>query len=148
MKFSIFNSIWISILFDAYTSSIISFVNGNSMKSILFRRKSVGILLSSLKLGIFNGFRLNAENKNNAINTSVMVSSSNTSRPEIILNKILKGEDIFYFGVGSNMLRSKVENRGAMFINQTSPTTTGNNKTSIVLKSFVPAIARDYRLGL
>ena len=70
-------------------------------------------------------------------NDSVM----NSFRPKIVLDKIKSGDDIYYFGVGSNMLRSKVENRGK-FLNNT-----GGNWSSIVLKSFSPAVTKDYRLG-
>ena len=43
-------------------------------------------------------------------------------------------EIVYYFGVGSNMLRSKLENRGT-------------NGTSITVKSIQPAIVPNHRLA-
>ena len=59
--------------------------------------------------------------------------SNGADRPEYVLNALARGENLYYFGLGSNMLRSKVENRS---LNGT-----------INLISMEPAIVPDHRLA-
>lgn len=65
-------------------------------------------------------------------------SSSNRKqppiRPQLVRNALEKDQDIFYFGLGSNMSRKKIENRGI-------------NGTKINLLSFEAAVVREYRLA-
>ena len=76
--------------------------------------------------------------------SSSQAGTSNTNKNIILLDSIKKSDTVYYFGVGSNMLRSKVENRGR---NITNADNNKLNGTSITLKSFRPAIVKDYRLG-
>lgn len=55
-------------------------------------------------------------------------------RPQHVRNALDKNEDIYYFGLGSNMSRKKLENRGI-------------NGTKIEVKSFEAAIVPNYRLA-
>lgn len=63
----------------------------------------------------------------------------NSNKNLIHLDSLEQSNNVYYFGVGSNMLRSKVENRGR--------NTSDVNNTSISLKSFRPAMVKNYRLG-
>ena len=56
------------------------------------------------------------------------------SRPPYVREALADGRNLYYFGLGSNMLRSKLENRGL-------------NGTKIDLLSFGPAIVPGYRLA-
>jgi len=55
-------------------------------------------------------------------------------RPELVTKCLEKNRDIYYFGIGSNMLRSKLENRSIC-----------GNKIKIV--SMEPAYVENYRLA-
>jgi hypothetical protein len=55
-------------------------------------------------------------------------------RPELVTKSIDNNDDIFYFGLGSNMLRSKLENRSIC-------------GTKIHIKSMQPALVKNYRLA-
>ena len=55
-------------------------------------------------------------------------------RPEFVAEALQKNHDLYYFGLGSNMLRSKLENRGI-------------NGTKIEVISFEPAVVPNYRLA-
>ncbi|KAL3940267.1 MAG: hypothetical protein SGBAC_005161 [Bacillariaceae sp.] len=56
------------------------------------------------------------------------------SRPELVRNAMEKNEEIYYFGLGSNMSRKKLENRGI-------------NGTKIEVISFEAAVVPNYRLA-
>lgn len=60
--------------------------------------------------------------------------SAKSIRPSIIQKSIENGDKIFYFGIGSNMLKSKIMNRGV-------------NGSTISIKSMIPAKVLDYRLA-
>lgn len=55
-------------------------------------------------------------------------------RPDLVTDSIAKNKDIYYFGLGSNMLRSKLENRSVC-------------GKKIVIKSMEPAVVENYRLA-
>lgn len=55
-------------------------------------------------------------------------------RPKHVQEALSSGHNLYYFGLGSNMLRSKVENRGI-------------NNTKIDLLSMEPAVVPNYRLA-
>ena len=55
-------------------------------------------------------------------------------RPDLVTKSLAKNSDIYYFGLGSNMLRSKLENRSVC----------GNK---IEIKSMQPAFVENYRLA-
>ena len=55
-------------------------------------------------------------------------------RPELVTKSLHNNDDIFYFGLGSNMLRSKLENRSIC-------------GTKIHIKSMQPALVKNYRLA-
>jgi hypothetical protein len=55
-------------------------------------------------------------------------------RPELVTKSLHNKDDIFYFGLGSNMLRSKLENRSIC-------------GTKIHIKSMQPALVKNYRLA-
>lgn len=56
------------------------------------------------------------------------------TRPELVRNALENNEPIYYFGLGSNMSRKKLENRGI-------------NGTKIEAISFDPAVVPNYRLA-
>lgn len=55
-------------------------------------------------------------------------------RPDVVLEVLKKNGDLYYFGIGSNMLRSKLENRSIC-------------GSKIELKSMEPAFIRNHRLA-
>jgi hypothetical protein len=55
-------------------------------------------------------------------------------RPEMVKKALERNQDLYYFGIGSNMLRSKLENRSIC-------------GTKIQLKSMEPAFVENYRLA-
>lgn len=59
---------------------------------------------------------------------------ANYQRPQLIIDSLEHDRPVYYFGVGSNMLKSKVVNRGI-------------NGTKIGILSMVPAQAMGYRLA-
>ena len=61
-------------------------------------------------------------------------SSQPPVRPDLVTQSIAKNKDIYYFGLGSNMLRSKLENRSVC-------------GKKIVIKSMEPAFVENYRLA-
>ena len=61
--------------------------------------------------------------------------SSSWQRPQLVQDALAKGEKVYYFGVGSNMLRSKVENRCV------------DGKGPIEIDSMQPAFVRNYQLA-
>ena len=63
-------------------------------------------------------------------------SSTNVgiSRPSLVTKAIESNSNLFYFGVGSNMLKSKLLGRGI-------------NNTKIDIISFVPGVAKNHRLA-
>ena len=61
-------------------------------------------------------------------------SQSVPLRPDLVREALEKNGDLYYFGVGSNMLRSKLENRSIC-------------GSKIELKSMEPAFVRNYRLA-
>ena len=58
--------------------------------------------------------------------------SSQHHRPSYVLDRLQNQQPLYYFGIGSNMLRSKLENRGS---------------TKIEVLSFQPALVKNYRLA-
>lgn len=61
-------------------------------------------------------------------------SQTQVNRPAHVVEALSKGESLYYFGVGSNLLRSKVENRGP-------------NGSKIDLISMEPALVKNHRLA-
>ena len=62
-----------------------------------------------------------------------LISLSQGHRPDYVLEQLSKNKDLYYFGLGSNMLRSKLENR--------------SSKGTIHIKSFRPAVVHNHRLA-
>ncbi|CAB9522446.1 expressed unknown protein [Seminavis robusta] len=56
------------------------------------------------------------------------------TRPELVTQSLEKNADLYYFGLGSNMLRQKLENRAI-------------DGSKINVKSFQPAVVYNYRLA-
>ncbi|KAL7566575.1 hypothetical protein ACA910_000641 [Epithemia clementina (nom. ined.)] len=63
-----------------------------------------------------------------------MVPPTKPERPSVVRDALTNGENLYYFGLGSNMLRSKIEGRCV-------------NGTTIELLSMEPAIVPGYRLA-
>ena len=55
-------------------------------------------------------------------------------RPKLVIDSLEKSRPIYYFGLGSNMSRKKIENRGL-------------NGTKIELQTMEPAVVPNYRLS-
>eukprot|EP00980_Cylindrotheca_fusiformis_P007932 scaffold1697_cov120-Cylindrotheca_fusiformis.AAC.14 len=92
--------------------------NRLAMKISLFRQICVACLALKIR-------KSGAKSSNN---------KQRPARPEHVLDALEKNEHIYYFGLGSNMSRKKLENRGM-------------NGTKIDLLSFEAAIVPDYRLA-
>ena len=56
------------------------------------------------------------------------------ARPDLVTNALAKGENLYYFGMGSNMLRSKLESRGV-------------DGEKIEILDMEPAVVPQYRLA-
>jgi hypothetical protein len=65
---------------------------------------------------------------------AAMVTADGPRRPELVTQASRTGESLYYFGVGSNMLRSKLVNRGL-------------NGSTIDIEDFQPAVVRGHRLA-
>jgi hypothetical protein len=64
---------------------------------------------------------------------ALFLGLSHCHRPEYVLERLAKNQDLYYFGLGSNMLRSKLENR--------------SSNGTIRVKSFKPAVVKNHRLA-
>lgn len=65
---------------------------------------------------------------------TVVAASSSWDRPALVQQALKRNETLYYFGLGSNMLRSKLESRGV-------------NNTKIEILDMQPAIVRGHRLA-
>lgn len=65
---------------------------------------------------------------------SSSTSTTSAKRPALVQRALFDDGDIYYFGLGSNMLRSKLENRAI-------------DGSQIKLKSFEPAFVENHRLA-
>lgn len=64
-----------------------------------------------------------------------------TDRPDLVLNALENGEPIYYFGLGSNMLRSKLQNRssqGEIEFLSMEPAIVSGHRLAFNLKGFAP----------
>lgn len=84
------------------------------------------------KIGVFIVLSLPLAAK--ASTDKKIASSQPPLRPDLVTQSIAKNRDIYYFGLGSNMLRSKLENRSVC-------------GKKIVIKSMEPAFVENYRLA-
>eukprot|EP00977_Amphora_coffeiformis_P001261 scaffold261_cov170-Amphora_coffeaeformis.AAC.9 len=68
-------------------------------------------------------------------------SRNGADRPEYILNALSRGENLHYFGLGSNMLRSTVENRssnGKIHVISMEPAIVPNHWLAFNMPGFLP----------
>ena len=70
----------------------------------------------------------------NYAHSSTMKSQTIPERPRLVTEALEKGENLYYFGLGSNMSRKKLENRGI-------------GGTKIEIKTMGPAFVKNYRLA-
>ena len=62
-------------------------------------------------------------------------------RPEYVLNALSRGESLYYFGLGSNMLRSKIENRssnGKIHVISMEPAMVPGHRLAFNMRGFLP----------
>jgi len=73
--------------------------------------------------------------RNTTTAEEMAASSSSWDRPALVQNALARNETLYYFGLGSNMLRSKLENRGV------------NSSAKIAIIDMQPAIVKGHRLA-
>jgi hypothetical protein len=76
----------------------------------------------------------NSKSNKVSSSTSSGVSPSTIERPKLVTESLAKRKDIYYFGLGSNMLRSKLEGRAVC-------------GTKIHIQSMEPAYVKNHRLA-
>ena len=70
----------------------------------------------------------------NYVHSNTMKSETIPERPRLVTEALETGENLYYFGLGSNMSRDKLENRGI-------------GGTKIGIKSMEPAFVKNCRLA-
>ena len=76
----------------------------------------------------------NVAGTTNATTSTQSAATKACPRPALVTEALEKGQDLYYFGLGSNMLRSKIENRAVC-------------GSKIHIKSMQPALVKNYRLA-
>ena len=98
-------------------------------KAIEYRMVFHRILLVALVFNLVNSLSFGT-----MASTAASLPSTNSNRPSFVRDELAKGNNMYYFGLGSNMLRSKIEGRCV-------------NGTPIELVSMEAAIVPGYRLA-
>ena len=97
-----------------------------------------GVFASSLSISSSSATfstKLNSESASTTSSTTpTSTSTSSYKRPELITNALKNNDIVYYFGIGSNMLKSKVINRGL-------------NGSKIEIIDMQPGYVRNYRLA-
>ncbi|KAG7373849.1 hypothetical protein IV203_012944 [Nitzschia inconspicua] len=76
----------------------------------------------------------NNQNESPSPSSLTTVQSNAVERPKLVTDSLANNKDIYYFGLGSNMLRSKLEGRAVC-------------GTKIHIKSMEPAYVKNHRLA-
>jgi len=108
-------------LLDMRTSLSCPYIGGN--KASLWRVVVILQIISAILLPSGVDSKINSFNRLEI-----------PSRPQLVIDSLETGRPVYYFGLGSNMSRKKLENRGL-------------NGTKIEIRSMKPAIVPNYRLA-